>query len=165
MKLKLFRNTVKMKRYTGSLLLLFFISLASCNRESGADEAGAGESNPQTGDSVITTQIKVTDLHGQWRIVSVDGKDLRNDENYKGIRHTFLPDGTWLLSNQVSDGDSTLAGVGGGVWLFNQKENTLSTINLPDSTVTVALVVNISDGKLVLKSKETNRTFEWIRVN
>ncbi len=156
---------VKMKRYTGSLLLLLFISLSSCNQEKGADKPGSDENNPQTDDSVASSQIKVTDLHGQWRIVSVDGKDLRNDENYKGIRHTFLPDGTWLLSNQVSDGDSTLAGVGGGVWVFNQKENTLSTINLPDSTVTEAVVVNISNGKLVLKSKETHRTFEWIKVN
>ncbi len=140
--------------------------LHSCGSDEDTGKLSADQNTPTEKEFArIPADTRVLDLlPGRWIIVEMDGQDLRNNDNYKGIRHDFLMDGTWILSDVVSSGDSSVTGIGGGKWSYDSQAGILTTINLPDSTITEAMVTHADERKMIISSKETGREFVWERI-
>jgi hypothetical protein len=152
-----------MKPFTGKFLATCMVVLAlqGCGDDEASTSKGSETAPTDSVESAGT--VSATGIAGKWRIVAVDGKDLRDDEQYSRIRHDFLADGTWVLSQTIQEGDSSVTGFGGGIWRFDTLTRELTEMSLPDSTLIVSVVLEMKENRMMLRSLESGRTFTWER--
>lgn len=140
--------------------ILLFISLifvfSRCNSDSTEDSSTKKGASIQPANTIEL-------IAGTWKIIKGGDEDLREHPEYNSIRHVFVADSTWVLSQALMQEDSLVTAVSGGYWYYDAESQQLVTIGLPDSTEVRSTVVSISDTHMEMMSA-SKRKYIWERV-
>ena len=149
----------------GRLLFVIFsltVLVTSCSDE---EKAEPKEEVVEEQESETTDETSFN-IAGKWQIVRRGNTDVSNDEYFSRIRHQFMNDGTMFLYEEVEPTertDSAVAQVEAGIWQYFPDDRTFRTIMLPDSIVTDAELVKLTENTMVIQVKE-GPELEWKRI-
>ena len=132
---------VNKRLFTVSLLALLVTGCGSKEEEE-VPSGGEIPAQQEANDDLPPIEIDATleeQLVGIWELIEVGGERVGTDHPMFGIRHAFVDDHTYLLSQNIGQ-DSTV-GVGGGTWAFDPITQQITAFILPDS-VTEILIMN-----------------------